>query len=107
MRTFIEVLIEEEKFQEAVAEVRELQERKLNGYERAHVLNMAGFLYFQLEDTGKALASYKEALQQEGLPDSQIRGLLNSVAQVSLAESGLGCGDRARCGHRCAVLPGD
>jgi tetratricopeptide (TPR) repeat protein len=81
----IQVLIEEEKFQEAIGEVENLKERKLNGYEMAHVLNMAGFLYFQLEDNDRALSSYEEALQQEGLPDSQIRGLLNSVAQVSLA----------------------
>ena len=81
----VQVLIEEEKFEEAIAEVELVKERKLNGYEMAHVLNMAGFLHFQLEDNDAALAAYELALQQDGLPESQIRGLLNSVAQVSLA----------------------
>lgn len=81
----IQLLIEEEKFQEAIDQVELLKERKLNGYETAHVLNMAGFLHFQLGDSDAALASYAQALQQKDLPESQIRGLLNSAAQVSLA----------------------
>ena len=54
----VQVLIEEEKFEEAIAEVELVKERKLNGYEMAHVLNMAGFLHFQLEDNDAALAAY-------------------------------------------------
>ena len=81
----IQIMIEEERFDEALAEVELVKERKLNGYERAHVLNMQGFLAFQLEDSDGALNAYREALEQEGLPDSQVRALLNSVAQVSLA----------------------
>jgi tetratricopeptide (TPR) repeat protein len=81
----IQIMIEEERYREAIAEVQELKERKLNGYEMAHALNMAGYLYFQLEDNARALAAYEEALQQEGLPESQIRGLLNSISQVALA----------------------
>ena len=53
----IQVLIEEENFREAIAEVQELKERKLNGYERAHVLNMAGFLYFQLHGFNKLIGN--------------------------------------------------
>ena len=81
----VQVMIEEERYDEAIAEVELLQERKMNGYERAHVLNMAGFLYFQLEDNDRAIAAYDLALQQDGTPESQQRSLLNAVSQVCLA----------------------
>lgn len=78
-------LIDNSQWAEALEILNKLQERKLSGYERAHVLNMVGFIYFQLEENDLALASYAEALEQEGLPEPQLRGLLNAVAQVSLA----------------------
>ena len=78
-------LIDNSQWTEALEILNELRERKLSGYETAHVLNMVGFIYFQLEENDLALASYAEALEQEGLPESQVRGLLNAVAQVSLA----------------------
>ncbi len=81
----VQPLIDNSQWAEALEILLKLKERKLSGYETAHVLNMVGFIYFQLEDNDRALASYAEALQQEGLPESQVRGLLNAVAQVSLA----------------------
>jgi tetratricopeptide (TPR) repeat protein len=81
----IQLLVDEEKWREAVAQIQEVKEGKLNGYEMAHILNMEGFLWFQLEENDKALGAYEEALRQEGLPESQVRALLNAVSQVSLA----------------------
>lgn len=81
----VQPLIDEAQWPEALEILETLRERKLSGYETAHVLNMLGFIHYQMDNTEKALASYAEALQQEGLPPSQIRGLLNAVAQVSLA----------------------
>ncbi|MEP5765617.1 MAG: tetratricopeptide repeat protein [Halieaceae bacterium] len=81
----IQPLIDAENWSAAVTELEELRERKLNGYETAHVLNMLGYAWFQLDDNNKALACYEEALQQNGLPPSQIRALLTTASQVSLA----------------------
>lgn len=78
-------LIELEQWPAATAILNQLLERDLSGYETAHVLNMLGYIYFQQDDIKGALAAYSRALQQEGLPESQVRGLLNSAAQVSLA----------------------
>ena len=81
----VQPLIDEAQWAEAMEILEKLRERKLSGYETAHVLNMLGFIHYQMDNTAAALASYEEALQQEGLPPSQVRGLLNAVAQVSLA----------------------
>lgn len=78
-------LMEAEQWSAAIAILTGLRETRLSGYETAHVLNMLGYIYFQQDDVPAALAAYREALQQEGLPESQLRGLLNSAAQVSLA----------------------
>jgi tetratricopeptide (TPR) repeat protein len=81
----VQPLIDDGQWQEALELLQKLREKKINGYETAHVLNMVGYIWFNLEENEKALASYEEALAQEDLPDSQIRGLLNAVSQVSLA----------------------
>ncbi len=81
----VQPLIDEAQWPEALDTLEKLRERKLSGYETAHVLNMIGFIHFQMDETDLALASYEEALTQEGLPESQVRGLLNAVSQVSLA----------------------
>ena len=81
----VQPLIETEQWQEASAKLLALREENLSGYETAHVLNMLGFIYFQQDRSEEALDAYAEALVQEGLPDSQLRGLLNAAAQVSLA----------------------
>ncbi len=82
----VQIFMEAEQWDEALAALDEMGERKkLSGYETAHMLNMYGFVYYQQGDSEKALDHFSRALEQEGLPNSQIRGLLNSAAQVSLS----------------------
>ncbi|MEP0203106.1 MAG: tetratricopeptide repeat protein [Halioglobus sp.] len=83
--TEIQTQIEAEQWQQVRDDLVILLEREMNGYERAHVLNMLGYAYFQDNDYDKALDSYLEALQQENLPASQVRSLLTTASQVALA----------------------
>ncbi|MEP6390674.1 MAG: tetratricopeptide repeat protein [Halioglobus sp.] len=83
--TEIQTQIEAEQWQQVRNDLVILLEREMNGYERAHVLNMLGYAYFQDNDYDKALDSYLEALQQENLPASQMRSLLTTASQVALA----------------------
>lgn len=83
--TEIQAQIDAEQWQQVRDDLVILLERKMNGYERAHVLNMLGYAYFQDNDYEKALNSYLEALQQDGLPASQVRALLTTASQVALA----------------------
>jgi tetratricopeptide (TPR) repeat protein len=81
----VQILMEQEQWAEALEALAKMGERKLTGYETAHMLNMYGFIYYQQGENQRALENFSEALEQEGLPNSQVRGLLNSATQVSLA----------------------
>lgn len=81
----VQVFMEAEQWDEALAALEEMGKRKLSGYETAHMLNMYGFVYYSQGKAEQALDSFSRALQQEGLPNSQVRGLLNSAGQVSLS----------------------
>ena len=83
--TEIQALLEAEQWQAAREALLALLEKKLNGYERAHALNMLGYTYFNDENYDQALASFQEALTQPGLPITQVRALLTTTSQVCLA----------------------
>ena len=83
--TTIQALLDAEQWREAQQEILALLERRLNGYERAHALNMLGYTYFNENDYDSALASFLQALEQPGLPPSQVRALLTTTSQVCLA----------------------
>ncbi len=83
--TSIQELVDAEQWQQAREEILALLDRRLNGYERAHALNMLGYTYFNDSDYDRALGSFLEALEQPGLPASQVRALLTTTAQVCLA----------------------
>ena len=83
--TSIQELLDAEQWGEAQQEILALLERRLNGSERAHALNMLGYTYFNDNDYDRALASFLEALEQPGLPPSQVRALLTTTSQVCLA----------------------
>lgn len=63
-----------------------LRKRKLSSYEIAHVLNMTGFAWYQLDNMERAMGSYREALAQDNLPVSQVRGLLTTISQLALMD---------------------
>jgi tetratricopeptide (TPR) repeat protein len=80
----VQLLLDEKQWPAAMEELDYLLERRLNSYERAHVLNMKGFSLYQMEELPAALASYEEALTLDGLPDSQVRALLTTASQLAL-----------------------
>jgi tetratricopeptide (TPR) repeat protein len=80
----IQLLIDAEQWDEGLAKLQAQRERKMNGYETAHVLNMLGYTYYQLDRIPEAMSTYQEALSQEGLPGSQVRALLMTVSQLAL-----------------------
>jgi tetratricopeptide (TPR) repeat protein len=80
----VQLLLDEEQWAQSVEKLDKLLQRKLNNYERAHVLNMKGFSLYQLDDMQHALATYEMALVLEDLPDSQVRALLTTVSQLAL-----------------------
>ncbi len=80
----VQLLIDEENYPAALTSLNTLGDGRLNGYERSHVLSLTGYIYFQQNLLEQAIAQYREALTQTGLPDSQIRNLLNTVSQVCL-----------------------
>lgn len=81
----IQALFDADQWVQAREQLLLLLEKRLNGYERAHVLNMLGYTYFNDSNYDQALASFQEAMQQPGLPGTQVRSLLTTTAQVCLA----------------------
>jgi tetratricopeptide (TPR) repeat protein len=80
----IQLLMDAEQWAEAMERMDSWLGRKINNYERAHLLNMKGFAYYQMEDMGAAFQAYQQALSLEGLPESQVRALLTTVSQLAL-----------------------
>jgi tetratricopeptide (TPR) repeat protein len=82
--TKVQELMDAESYPEALEQLRILKERRLNSYEKAHALNMTGFIYYQLEQLDEAMIVYAEALALPDLPDSQMRALLSTISQLAL-----------------------
>lgn len=80
----VQLLLDEKQWPAAMEELDKLLGRKLNSYERAHVLNMKGYSLYQVEDLPAAFVCYEEALALDDLPDSQVRALLTTVSQLAL-----------------------
>jgi tetratricopeptide (TPR) repeat protein len=80
----IQVLLDAEQWPEAMQELDRWLGRRLNNYERAHVLNMKGYALYQMDDMAPALETYQEALSLTGLPESQVRSLLMTISQLAL-----------------------
>jgi tetratricopeptide (TPR) repeat protein len=80
----VQLMLDAKQWAQCVERLDELLLRKLNNYERGHMLNMKGFALYQMEDMEPALATYETALQLEDLPDSQVRALLTTVSQLAL-----------------------
>jgi tetratricopeptide (TPR) repeat protein len=82
----VQEMIEAESYDEALDDLQSMLERrrKLSSYEIAHMLNMSGYIYYQLDQLALAMASYQEALSLPDLPPSQIRALLTTTSQLAL-----------------------
>ena len=80
----IQVELDAENWVPALDALSKLEQRSLNNYERAHVLNMKGYTLYQTNRMESALDTYETALALEDLPDSQVRALLTTVSQLAL-----------------------
>ncbi len=80
----VQDLFDQDEWQMGLEALEVLGGRRLSSYERAHVLNMTGFALYQLDDIGRATVAYEEALAQDNLPVSQVRGLLTTISQLAL-----------------------
>ena len=59
-------------------------ERRLSSYERAHMLNVTGYTWYEQNNLERALGSYREALTLEELPNSMLVTLRLSLGQLNL-----------------------
>jgi tetratricopeptide (TPR) repeat protein len=61
-----------------------LERRRLSTYERAHMLNIKGYTWYEQDDLDMAIATYEEALTLEDLPISMLITLNLTLGQVNL-----------------------
>lgn len=61
-------------------------ERKLSNYERAHMLNITGYTWYEQEEMDRAIAAYEEARALEDLPNSMLVTLNLTLGQVNLVK---------------------
>ncbi len=79
-----QLFIDAEDYDSARAVMAEAMTRKLSSYERAHMLNVTGYTWYEQNDLERALATYRDALALEELPDSMIVTLRLSLGQLNL-----------------------
>lgn len=61
-----------------------LSNRRLSDYERAHLLNIKGYTWYEQNELDKAIATYSEALEFENLPLSMLVTLRLTLGQINL-----------------------
>jgi len=64
----------------------EVKERmdSLNSYERAMMFNFYGFMHYANDDLAPAIASFKQVVAEQTIPDSLLTSTLYSLAQLSM-----------------------
>ena len=64
----------------------EVKERinSLNSYERAMMFNFYGFMHYANDDLAPAIASFKQVVAAQAIPDSLMTSTLYSLAQLSM-----------------------
>jgi tetratricopeptide (TPR) repeat protein len=82
--TRVQEFMDAEDYGEALEYLDIALGRRLNDYERAHLLNMMGYAYYQMDQMDKAMSTYVQALALPELPASQVRALLTTVSQLAL-----------------------
>jgi tetratricopeptide (TPR) repeat protein len=61
-----------------------LERGRLSSYERAHLLNVIGYTWYEQEELDRAVTSYREALDLEDLPNSMLVTLNLTLGQIGL-----------------------
>ncbi|MEX2523649.1 MAG: CDC27 family protein [Gammaproteobacteria bacterium] len=76
-------LIEEKKYNEGLAALRELERQEgLEPYEKAQMYNYFAYTYFTMERYKDAIDAYRKVLAQPELPTGLVRNSLYTVAQL-------------------------
>ncbi|MEM9758146.1 MAG: tetratricopeptide repeat protein [Pseudomonadota bacterium] len=79
-------LIDAKDYESAKTTLEEALERKTTTYERAQLLNVLGYLWYEADDLERARQRYREALALEDLPESMLVSLHLTLGQVLLMD---------------------
>ncbi|MBS93963.1 MAG: hypothetical protein CL799_05910 [Chromatiales bacterium] len=80
-------LIDAENYNEAVKLLDKVKAMpKLSDYEKVNMYSMYGYLYFALEDYGKAINAYEMVLEQPDLPESAMQQAIRTLAQLAFVK---------------------
>ena len=66
----------------ALDELERLEKMRLNGYERALVMQTYGYVYMQGDDSSRAISYFERCLELDTLPDAAQQGMLFSLAML-------------------------
>lgn len=80
--------MEEEDFECATKALDDVAKRELNTYEEAQLWNLRAYMYYQLDDTAKALDAYKHivALPRDEMPTALIQQSLRNLAVLYIGQ---------------------
>ena len=78
--------VDAKDYQGALRTLNALRERKLTEYELTNVLNYVGFVYYNMEDTDRAIATYEEMLRIPSLEEQLRKQTIYTLAQLSTME---------------------
>jgi tetratricopeptide (TPR) repeat protein len=79
-------LLDEDRFDQALVEMQQLERRSLNKYEKAAVWQMIGYVYGVLEHPELAIEYFEKALAAQTLPQFAHQGVLYSLASLYSGE---------------------
>ncbi|MEO1078139.1 MAG: tetratricopeptide repeat protein [Pseudomonadota bacterium] len=78
--------IDAKDYEAAQATLEEALQRRTTTYERAQLLNVLGYLWYEADELERARKSYREALALEDLPESMLVSLHLTLGQVHLVD---------------------
>lgn len=79
-------LADEKKYSKAIEELKSLEKRKRNSYEKAMTHNMYAYVYFNQEKYKSAAAAYEKVLAVKNIPESLQQTTLYSLAKLYLIQ---------------------
>ncbi|WP_167854706.1 tetratricopeptide repeat protein [Mangrovimicrobium sediminis] len=81
-----QTFVEAGDFAAARGEVEPLLNNRISPYEKAHILNLLGYIHYEQDELGKARGIYEQAIELENLPESMQINLLLALGQLCLVQ---------------------
>jgi len=78
--------VDAKNYDSALRKLNALRRGKLTEYELSNVLNRIGFVYYNMDDIGRAISAFKELLQIPTLEEQTRKQTIYTLAQLSAAE---------------------